>query len=312
VLFQRSGHFCQGYFSYLLSFIFFRDVIAFIGFIAGHELFLYNQPEAEFILLAPPVLMALGRLVVWLGPFTRRVKIYKTNLHEDLEGIQIAQLSDMHIGPGVSRAKIKSIVKKTNELQPDFIVLTGDIVDHLDHWFADEIGDLRQLKAKYGVFYVPGNHEYYWGFHPIIEKIEKLGIPVLLNRNLQIPVGRAMVAVCGVTDLASKYFSLEAPDFSKASLGTNACDFKILLSHQPKTADEAHHFHFDLQLSGHTHGGQFIPWSLMIRLFQKYTTGLFKIGKMQLYVNRGTGYWGPADRLGTYGEISLLELRRKD
>jgi len=305
---QQVGNFAQGYFSYILSFVMFRDIVSFVGFLIGREWFYYNQQEAFFALLIPPILMFLGRLVVWAGPFTRRVKIHQHKLKKDLQELLIVQLSDMHIGPGVSMAKIQGIVEKVNRLEPDIIALTGDIVDHLDHWFNAEISELGKLKAKYGVYYVPGNHEYYWGFHPIIEKIRKLGIKVLLNENHRINIGEASFAVCGVPDIAAKYFSLEAPDFAKAIHGVEDCDFKLLLSHQPKTADEARHFKYDLQLSGHTHGGQFIPWSLMIRLFQKYPTGLFKLGHMKLYVNRGTGYWGPPDRLGTYSEITAMTL----
>ncbi len=305
---QQAGNFAQGYFSYLFTFVFFRDVASFFAYLIGREIFIYNQAEAFFILAAPPILMFLGRLMVFLGPFNRRIKIRKPHLKKDLQGLRIVQLSDIHIGPGVSRAKINSIIKQTNRLEPDIIALTGDIVDHLDHWFSEEINDLRKLKAKYGVFYVPGNHEYYWGFHPIIEKIRNLGISVLLNSNEKIQIGSASFAVCGVTDLAAKYFSLEGPSFEKAIHGVENCDFKLVLSHHPKTADEARHYKFDLQLSGHTHGGQFIPWSLMIRLFQKYTMGLYQLGSMKLYVNRGTGYWGPPDRLGTFSEITSLTL----
>ncbi len=308
IRYQISGHLAQGYFSYLLFVVFLRDLTSLIGFFFQRELFYYNQTEAYFILAAPPFLMALGRLVVLAGPFTRKVIIRRNGLHKDLRGLRIVQISDMHIGPGVSLAKMQDIVKKVNRLNADLVVLTGDIVDHLDHWFVEEIAELANFKSRYGTFFVPGNHEYYWGFTPIIEAIRRLKIPVLLNENIQISIGSAKLAVCGVPDISAKYFSLEAPDFGKTLRGAENCDFKLLLSHQPKTADEACRHPYDLQLSGHTHGGQFIPWSLIIRLFQKYTTGIFILGKMTLYVSRGTGYWGPPDRLGTYGEISCIIL----
>lgn len=308
---QQFGTFMQGYISYVLAQVMVRDILSFIGFFFKQEWFYYNQKEITFILIAPLFFMFLGRIIVYIGPFVRKVIIFHSHLPDDLVGISFVQISDMHIGPGVTFKKMQKIVNKVNNINPDFVFLTGDIVDHLDHWFNKEIEMLGKIKAKYGVFFIPGNHEYYWGFHPIIEKINKLGITVLLNQNKIIKINQATIAVYGIPDLAAKYFSLEEPNFEKAISGAESADFKVLLAHQPKTADEAKNYKFDLQLSGHTHGGQFIPWSLIIRLFQKYPKGLFKIGHMQLYVNRGTGYWGPPDRLGTYGEITHLILEKK-
>jgi predicted MPP superfamily phosphohydrolase len=305
---QRVTYFNQGYLSYLIFLVVFRDLLFLIGLIFSWQIFAYDQDEALFALVMPPVFMLLGRLMLWTGPWKREVKIKEVNLSTDLDGFKIAQISDLHIGPGISLSKVQETVAKANEMNADIVVLTGDIVDHQEHLFAEEVRQLKNLKSKYGVFYVTGNHEYYWGAEPIIEGLRRLGIHALVNSNYILQVGKASVAVCGVNDLAAEQFSLPGPDFAKAIAGVEKCDYKILLSHQPKTADVAKNFGFNLQLSGHTHGGQFIPWSLIIGFFQKYTTGLYHVGKMRLYVNRGTGHWGPPDRLGTYSEITELIL----
>jgi predicted MPP superfamily phosphohydrolase len=305
---QRLTYLIQGYLSYLMFLVALRDVVFLVLRIFGIDFFAYDQDEAFIILLGPPLLMALGRISLWTGPWRREVKIKEENLSKDLDSFKIAQISDLHIGLGISIGKIKETVAMANDIEADVIVLTGDIVDQYEHVFVKEISELKHLKAKHGVYFVPGNHEYYWEFKPIIERIRSLGIHVLLNENRIIKVGQAQLAICGVCDVGAAHFNMEGPDFKKAAQGTEKCDYRILLSHQPKTADEAKDFGFQLQLSGHTHGGQFIPWSLLIRLFQKYTTGLFQVGKMKLYVNRGTGHWGPPDRLGTYSEITELIL----
>lgn len=307
----KACYFCQGYFSYLMTMIIVRDVVGFLSLVFNRYWVTYSGHEAYFILLAPLAFMAAGRVVVETGPFIRKVKIPIAKLAAPLQGLRIVQITDLHIGPGVTLGKIKKVVRKTNQLEPDLVVLTGDIVDHLDKWFKEEINLLATLKSKYGTYYIPGNHEYYWGYDPIVAKIKKIGITVLENENKILKIGKATLAICGVTDLAAKYFSKEEANPGKAIQGAEKCDVKILLAHQPNVIETAKKFDFDVQLSGHTHGGQFIPWSLMIKLFQKYPRGLYNVGKMKLYVSQGTGYWGPADRLGTIPEITEIQLTNK-
>lgn len=301
----------QGYFSYLLVLVLLMDILGLVGFeIRGGT--------ALVIALAGPFFFnMLGRIPIYLGPFVKEIEILNPKLPMSFNGFRIGQISDLHIGPGLSFNYVKKTVERMNEQNPDVVFLTGDIVDHLDKWFMEEINWLKNLKATYGVFYVSGNHEYYWKYPPIAARLKSLGIRVLENENERLENADGdQIVVAGVVDYAAEMMkmldpqgpSAKAPDLTAALEGCAPEDFKILLAHQPKMADAASAAGFDLQFSGHTHGGQFIPWSLMIGLFQKYPKGLYQVGPMQVYVNQGTGYWGPADRLGTLPEITLAIL----
>jgi predicted MPP superfamily phosphohydrolase len=296
----------QGYFSYLLVLVVFRDLISWIPSAAEA-----TQGVFAFfaILLGPFVLNLAGRLPIIWGPFVKKVEIKSPRLPAGWSGLSIAQISDLHIGPGLKFDYIKKVVRMTNELQPDLIFLTGDIVDHLDRWFEKEIDWLGQLKAPLGVFYISGNHEFYWKYAPIAERLRRAGIQVLENESRMVTrAGLAPIAICGVLDFASAMFGGPGPDLKLAKAQCPADSFKILLVHQPKIADAAAAEKYDVQFSGHTHAGQFIPWSLVIGLFQKYPKGLYRVKDMQLYVNQGTGFWGPPDRLGTLPEITFARL----
>jgi predicted MPP superfamily phosphohydrolase len=294
----------QGYISYLLFTVVIRDVISLLQEPVQLHLVSGSRFENTVLLFLPLLFDILGRVPLWLGPSVQRVKVPLAKG----QGFKIAQISDLHIGPGMQRGYVQKVVDLVNAEKPDIIALTGDIVDHLDKWFADDIHLLKNLQARFGVFFIPGNHEYYWGYHPVIKSMERMGFHVLDNKNKILSFASAKIAICGTTDFAAAMFQMEGPDLVKARAGAESADLRILLSHQPKIADESAQQGYDLQLSGHTHAGQFVPWSLLIRLFQKYPKGLFRVGKMFLYVNQGTGYWGPANRLGTWPEITLLEL----
>jgi predicted MPP superfamily phosphohydrolase len=169
---------------------------------------------------------------------------------------------------------------------------------------------LRKISPRYGKFYVPGNHEYYWAGEAWIRAFQELGFQVLPNKHAVVPVGDARLVLAGVTDPAAADAGGEAPDLSKALTGANGFP-RILLAHRPDFAEPAEKAGFQLQLSGHTHGGQFFPWILIIGLFHRYAQGLHRVGKMWLYVSRGTGYWGPPVRLGARPEVAILVLRAK-
>ena len=296
---QILCNWAQGYFSYLLTLIVLRDLLGF-----GFRI----EISPWWPIFLPLALQTLGQFPLWFGPFLIETQIPTNNLPKDLEGFKIVQISDLHIGPGVRQKYVEKVVAMVNAQSPDIVVLTGDIVDHLDKWFGAEINLLAKLRGKYGVYYIPGNHEYYWGYAPTAKKLSNLGLHVFDNDSKVIAVGGAQIGIAGVVDYAARMFDLPGPDARRAAQGLPASAYKILLAHQPKIADEAATLGFDLQLSGHTHAGQFVPWSLIIGLFQKYSKGLYRIGTMNLYVNQGTGFWGPKDRLGTKPEISVLRL----
>jgi predicted MPP superfamily phosphohydrolase len=199
----------------------------------------------------------------------------------------------------------------------DILVMTGDIVDCDPVRYLENLWGLKELDAPEGVYYCTGNHEYYWGFEKIRKVFEGTKIQVLQNETASLTRGQDQISITGLPDPVSKYFP-KARAFSWDEIPPAVLpEYRILLAHQPYLADEAVHKGFQLQLSGHTHAGQFFPWNFLILFFQKYSKGLYRIKKnkgekgledLWLYVNQGTGFWGPPTRLGTYGEITIIEL----
>lgn len=255
------------------------------------------------------VMTVIGFFNAVRGPRVRKISWPEDNPPDDLKNLKMAQISDLHIGATVRRRYIQNVVRQTNALDPDFIFITGDLVDADVTSIEKYLDDLRALKARYGVFYVPGNHEYYWDASRILPAIERLGFVPLINEGQKITIGASSVFIAGITDPAAVHFSPEqVPDLQKAAQGSDGADCKILLSHRPDPFTEAEALGFDLQLSGHTHAGQFFPFSVVVRLAHKYYRGLHRHGHLWIYVNPGTGYWGPAHRFAIRSEISLICL----
>lgn len=239
------------------------------------------------------------------------VKIQIKNLHDDLEGFTIVQISDVHIGPTIKGKFLNRVVARINHLKPDFVAITGDLVDGPASRLKHHLLPLGDIKSKYGTFYITGNHEYYSGVHAWITEIKKLGIQVLLNENKILHHQNATVTVAGVTDLkAGSIIREHATNPSQAIQGGENSDFKILLAHQPNSIFAAAGLGYDLQLSGHTHGGQYFPGNILIYLAQKFVAGLHTYKDMLIYVSRGTGYWGPPLRIGSPSEITKLVLSK--
>ena len=254
-------------------------------------------------------LATLGFIQVARGPQVREVSTSLENLSPALVGLKIAQISDLHVGPTIRKRYVEEVVSKTNATQPDLIFITGDIADGQAHSIAENLEPLRNLRARLGKFYVTGNHEYYSGAQGLIDKLSELGFTALLNENRVIQVGDAKLLVAGVTDPMGAVFSADhRPDLKKALRSGETVQLKVLLAHRPDACVEAEGLGVDLQFSGHTHAGQFFPFSLFIGLAHKYSRGLYRHGRMSIYVNPGTGYWGPANRLGVTPEISLVRL----
>jgi predicted MPP superfamily phosphohydrolase len=168
------------------------------------------------------------------------------------------------------------------------------------------------LTARHGVYLVTGNHEYYSGAHAWIAEFQRLGLRVLLNEHVVLERNGAPFVVAGVTDYSAGHFDPSHKSDPVAALAGAPGDarLKLLLAHQPRTALAAASVGYTLQLSGHTHGGQFLPWNFFVRLQQPFTAGLAKLGDLWIYTSRGTGYWGPPKRLGAPSEITHLRLVR--
>jgi predicted MPP superfamily phosphohydrolase len=251
-----------------------------------------------------------------------RVDVPIRDLPEGLEGFTIAQLSDIHVGATIRRGYIQRIVDAVNRLGADMVAITGDLVDGTVAELREHVAPLAGLRARHGTFVVTGNHEYYAGAHAWIDELRRLGLRVLLNEHVVLQTRNvkgaqtdeealdSALVVAGVTDYTAVHFdAAHASDPLRALHGAPPLvRTRLLLAHQPRSAPAAAEAGYQLQLSGHTHGGQFFPWNLFVPLQQPFTAGLHRLREMWVYTSRGTGYWGPPKRFGAPSEITLLRL----
>jgi predicted MPP superfamily phosphohydrolase len=194
-------------------------------------------------------------------------------------------------------------------LDADLIALTGDLVDGAVSKIRNDVAPLGTMKSRYGTFVCTGNHEYYAGAEDWIAEFRRLGMNVLLNQHAIVEHDGRKILIGGVTDeQGARFIDHHVSDPEACLAGAPGCDVKVLLAHRPGSVYQA--AGFDLQLSGHTHGGQFFPWNLVVKLVHPYAAGLARHEKTWLYVSRGTGYFGPPFRLGAPSEITVLELVR--
>ena len=232
---------------------------------------------------------ALGQVAV------KPVRVALARLPASMAGYKIVQLTDLHIGPTLGGDWLADIVARVNALEPDAVVITGDLVDGSVEELREHVAPLARLSARHGVFFVTGNHEYYSGVDEWLGELGRLGVRVLRNERVTLGDGESSFDLAGVDDWSAR----------RRPAGSRAL---VLLAHQPKQILEAAARGVGLQLSGHTHGGQIFPWGYLVKLDQPYVAGLARHGEAQIYVSRGTGYWGPPMRVGSPAEITLIEL----
>ncbi len=243
-----------------------------------------------------------------------RVDVPIAGLPAPLHGFTVAQISDVHVGPTIRRGYLQAIVDRVNGLNADMVAITGDLVDGRVADLAPHVAPLAQLRSRHGSFFVTGNHEYYSGAHHWIAELRRLGVRVLMNEHVVLAhaaaAGRAPLVVAGVADYGAHHFDPAHKSDPRAALRGAPQDAgaRLLLAHQPRSALAAAGAGYDLQLSGHTHGGQFWPWNHFVRLQQPFTAGLHRLKGLWVYTSRGTGYWGPPKRFGAPSEITLLRL----
>lgn len=239
-----------------------------------------------------------------------RVNVPIRNLPVALQGFQLVQISDIHIGPTIRGGYLRRIVETVNRLRPDMVAITGDLVDGSVHELAAHVSPLAELQSRHGSYFVTGNHEYYSGAHAWIAELRRLGITVLLNAHVVLSHDGALAVVAGVTDYNAGHFDPAHRSNPLAAIADAPADagVKILLAHQPRSAAAAADAGFDLQLSGHTHGGQFMPWNFFVKMQQPFVAGLHRLRQLWVYTSRGTGYWGPPKRFGAPSEITLITL----
>lgn len=236
----------------------------------------------------------------------KRVRVAIDRLTRAASGTRIVQITDVHVGPTIGKDFIEQIVARINDLDPDVVAITGDLVDGSVDELAEHVAPLAKLRAKHGVYFVTGNHEYYSGADAWIAHLEALGVRVLRNERVRIG-GADGFDLAGIDDHSSAAFG-HGPDLERALRGREAERACVLLAHQPRGIDLADRLGVDLQLSGHTHGGQMFPWNFAVRLQQPFVAGLHRLVRAQIYVSKGTGYWGPPMRVGAPAEITEIEL----
>ena len=206
---------------------------------------------------------------------------------------------------------MRRVVDEVNGLAPDMIVHTGDIVDGSVDSLFNDASPMGDFSAPHGVWFCTGNHEYYSGVDQWVDALQTLNMRPLLNENALVDTGQGRILMAGVTDYqADRTHPAHVHSPERAMADAPDHDVSILLAHQPISIYDASQAGFDIQLSGHTHGGQYFPYTLAIHLFQPYVRGLHLHNDTLLYVNVGTGYWGPPMRLGAEPEITLHTLRR--
>ncbi len=291
----------------------------------------YNLKRACGILAI--VFIIIGLIGGAKEPVVYEVPFVINGLKQPLKAVQ---LSDVHIGGLMDSTRVRSIVERVNALQPDIIFLTGDIIDSKLSLVESAVNELGNLQAQYGVYYALGNHEYFHDLQNIIAKLQGLGFHLLINESETIHAGSNEIVIAGIADLVGTreaFTPYNLPPKLKETLElshcpqnamheANQCAPIILLSHQPKIIEEfltLEKQHPELTqnvaliLSGHTHGGQIFPFSLLVLLQQPYLKGLAKINQnTSLYINQGTGYWGPPMRVLSESEITLFHFLPKE
>jgi predicted MPP superfamily phosphohydrolase len=310
------GLFCMGLFSTLLVLTLGRDILllaaaAIDAFVPGAVG--WSKLEA----LTAAAVPLLGGAITLLGLLNARrtaavvsVDVPIAGLPEALDGFTIAQISDIHVGPTIKRGYLDAIVRAVNRLGADMVAVTGDLVDGSVQRLASHVAPIGRMTSRHGTFFVTGNHEYYSGAPAWIAELRRLGLRVLLNEHVVLSHDAASLVVAGVTDFSAHHYGAQHRSDPEAALAGAPADaaVRVLLAHQPRSAAAAEAAGFDLQLSGHTHGGQFLPWNFLVRFQQPYTAGLHRLRALWVYTSRGTGYWGPPKRFGAPSEITRLRL----
>lgn len=310
------GYLAMGLFSSLFVLTLLRDVLLLalvvVGMLGPGLLSIDGFRQASAV--AVPT---LALLLTLLGVFNARrlarvvhVDVPIAGLPAALRGFSIVQISDIHVGSTIKRGYLKAIVGAVNALKPDLVAVTGDLVDGSVARLAPHVAPLAALSARHGVYCVTGNHEYYSGADAWVIELRRLGLHVLMNQNAVLEHDGARLLVGGVTDFSAHHFDPAQRSDPRAALFGAPTDIavRLLLAHQPRSAAAAQEAGFDLQLSGHTHGGQFLPWNFFVRFQQPFTAGLNRLKNLWVYTSRGTGYWGPPVRFGAPSEITRLRL----
>ncbi|NKY32183.1 metallophosphoesterase [Nocardia speluncae] len=264
---------------------------------------LISRIAAGATVLTAGAVVGTGTYGVLDGPMVRRVTVPLAKLPAQAHGLRIALVSDLHLGPALGRGFCERVVRTVNDTRPDLIVLVGDLADGSVADLRAETEPLAGFSARLGTYFVPGNHEYYSDADAWLDRVGELGMRVLLNERVGLPD----FDLAGVDDPAGSTIG-RGPDFAAALDGRDSERACVLLAHQPVVVHDSVRYGVDLQLSGHTHGGQLWPGNLLARLANPTVAGLELYGATALYVTRGAGAWGPPVRVAAPSDITVLEL----
>ena len=315
-----TGMLFMGLFSSLIVLTLLRDAALLAGWLvlaaapAAFNSAVLGSATAAAVPMAAALMSFVGFFNARRTAAVVRVDVPITGLPMALQGFAIAQISDVHVGPTIKRGYLQSIVSAVNALQVDLVAVTGDLVDGTVTELAHHVAPLAGLTSTHGTYFVTGNHEYYSGAQAWIVELQRLGIRVLVNEHVVLLHGEAQgqkaLLLAGVADYSAGHFDASHRSDPHAAMAgaPSTAAVRLLLAHQPRSALEAARAGFDLQLSGHTHGGQFWPWNFFVRFQQPFTAGLHRLQNLWIYTSRGTGYWGPPKRFGAPSEITHLRL----
>lgn len=267
------------------------------------------RATASGALLATGGFVGYGTWRAFHPPVINRLAIRLPGLPKALDGFTLVQVSDIHVGPVIQRRFMDAMVDQCNALKPDLVCITGDLVDGSVDELGHAVGALTNLRARHGAYFCTGNHEYYSGDEEWTAALERMGIPVLRNRHVSIGEPGASFDLVGVDDWsAGRSGSPHRYDLEKAVAGRDPERASVLMAHQPANWREASKAGIGLQLSGHTHGGQFFPFTLVVSAIWEHAAGHFEENGHHLYVSRGTGFWGPPVRIAAPPEIVHVTL----
>jgi len=305
-----AGLLAMGLFSSVFVLTLARDVLLLAAWPFGGWAPAWVSGSAVGVLALGALVTAAGFLNARRTAAVVRVDVPIAGLPAALDGFTIAQITDIHVGPTIKARYVQAIVDRVNGLSPDMVAVTGDLVDGTVPELRDHVAPLGQLVSRHGTYVVTGNHEYYAGAHAWIDELRRLRLNVLMNEHVVLRHGGGELVVAGVADWSAHHFDpTHRSDPVRAMAGAPPdAGARVLLAHQPRTAALAMDAGYDLQLSGHTHGGQFFPWNFFVPLQQPFTAGLHKLKDLWVYTSRGTGYWGPPKRFGAPSEITCLRL----
>lgn len=241
-------------------------------------------------------------------PRVTRLVVPLSRLDPRADGLRVAVIADLHLGPLYGARQVERVVDTVNALEPDLVALVGDLASSEAGRVREAAAPLRAMRSRYGAFFVTGNHEYYQGLEEWLEAAGDLGLRVLRNQRVEIAHRGGAIDLAGVNDREGSNYD-DPPDYAAALGDRDPSRPVLLLAHQPVQVHRAAAYGVDLQLSGHTHGGQIYPFDLLVRLDQPTVSGLAEIDGTLVYVTDGAGFWGPPMRVGADPEVTLLELR---